>query len=188
MALTGILLAAGSGSRFGGGKLLHPLGDGTPIGVAAARRLKGALGTCLAVVRPGDEALAQALAAEGFAVSVCPDAAQGMGTSLAWGVEQCADADGWVVALADMPFLPIETIRAVAHEVGQGALIAAPVCGGRRGHPVAFSRELYGELAALAGDAGARSVLERHRGDLVLVDCADPGVLADIDRRDDLPR
>jgi molybdenum cofactor cytidylyltransferase len=188
MALTGILLAAGSGSRFGGGKLRHPLADGTPIGIAAARRLKGALGNCLAVVRPGDDALAQAFAAEGVAVTVCPGAAQGMGASLAWGVEQTADAEGWIVALADMPFVRIESIRAVAHEVERGAPIAAPVCQGRRGHPVAFARDFYAELVALSGDTGARAVLERHRGEVVLVDCADPGVLADIDRREDLPR
>ena len=35
--IVGILLAAGAGTRFGGGKLLHPLPDGVPMGVASVR-------------------------------------------------------------------------------------------------------------------------------------------------------
>ena len=54
MDICAILLAAGSGSRFGGDKLLHPLADGTPIGVQAARNLLAAAPDVIAVVRPGD--------------------------------------------------------------------------------------------------------------------------------------
>ena len=51
MALSGILLAAGAAKRFGGGKLLHALADGTPLGVASARHLLAVLPDVLAVVR-----------------------------------------------------------------------------------------------------------------------------------------
>ena len=46
-----ILLAAGRSSRFGGNKLLHPLADGTPVALAAARNLVAALPGALAVVK-----------------------------------------------------------------------------------------------------------------------------------------
>lgn len=55
---------------------------------------------------------------------------------------------------------------------------------GRRGHPVAFGRSLWGELAALRGDVGARELLRRHRVAAVAVD--DPGVAADVDTPGDL--
>ena len=63
--IVGVLLAAGSATRFGGDKLLRPLPDGTPIGVAALKNLAAAVDTVVAVVRIGDEALATALAAHG---------------------------------------------------------------------------------------------------------------------------
>ncbi len=59
--IVGVLLAAGSATRFGGDKLLAPLVDGAPIGVAALRNLGPAVDVVLAVVRPGDNALAAAL-------------------------------------------------------------------------------------------------------------------------------
>ena len=56
--IVGILLAAGSASRFGGGKLLATLPDGTAVGVAALRNLLAAVDAVIAVVRPGDDVLA----------------------------------------------------------------------------------------------------------------------------------
>ena len=186
-AVQGILLAAGAGSRFGGGKLLHPL-DGVAIGVQSARNLSAAGLPVLAVVRPGSEALARLLEADGCAVTVCPDAADGMGVSLAHAFAATdANATGWVVALADMPRIRPETIKRIADAIRGGALIAAPAYRGERGHPVGFNAGLRGELLALKGDEGARAVLARHRADLVLIECDDPGVMFDIDRREDLP-
>lgn len=188
MNLCGILLAAGAARRFGGGKLLHPLADGTPLGVAAARNLRAALDDVVAVVRPGDDALAEALAAAGCAVSVCAAAVNGMGASLAHGVGLRRAADGWVVALADMPAIRPATIRAVAAALAGGALLAAPVCGGRRGHPVGIAARFRDALLALDGDAGARDIVAAHRAQLVLVECDDPGVLLDVDTPADVPR
>src|SRR4051812_15328783 len=63
--ILGLLLAAGSGTRFGGGKLLHPLDDGVCIAVHAARNLLAADMGVLAIVRAGDFALAELLELEG---------------------------------------------------------------------------------------------------------------------------
>jgi molybdenum cofactor cytidylyltransferase len=185
--VVGILLAAGAGSRFGGGKLLHSL-DGVAIGVRSARNLLAAGLPVLAVVRPGNEALAALLENEGCTVTVCRGAADGMGVSLAHGIAQSGPvANGWVVALADMPRILPETIKRVAAEVGVGALITAPTYRGQRGHPVGFGAKLHEELLKLSGDEGARAVLSRHRAEMRLIECDDPGVVFDIDSRDDLP-
>ena len=140
------------------------------------------------VVRPGDERLVRLFSAEGMRVTVCDRAHLGMGASLAWGVSQCDDADGWIVALADMPYLQSDTIRAVEHALLHGAALAAPVYRGQRGHPVGFAQEFYQALMGLTGDAGARDIVAAHAQDLVLIDCDDPGILRDIDRREDLKR
>src|SRR5262245_17758217 len=116
--IVGILLAAGRGERFGGDKLLakarSSAAGATPalddlagecIGVAACRHLIAALPKVIAVVRPDDPALAAALGAAGAQIVRCANAGDGMGASLACGVTAARDAAGWVVALADMPWI-----------------------------------------------------------------------------------
>lgn len=181
MRIVGILLAAGQGSRFGGGKLLARMKDGTPVGVQSTRRLRSVLDEVIAVVRPQDDALAALLSGEAIRVERCPSAHEGMGASLAHAVRASIDADGWVVALADMPLIDPRTIAKVADAVRAGALIAAPSYRGERGHPVGFSGALGARLAALGGDAGARDILRAESAHVRLVDVDDPGVLADID-------
>lgn len=186
--VVGILLAAGSASRFGGAKLLAPLQDGTPVGVAALANLAGAVDTVVAVVRPGDAALAQLLAAHGARVSVCPFAADGMGASLAWGVRASPVAAAWIVALADMPWIATQTIARVADALRAGAPLAAPRHEGARGHPVGIAAPFFGELIALSGDEGAKHLLSTHSSSLCWIDVDDPGILRDIDTPEDLPR
>ena len=182
----GVLLAAGAGTRFGGEKLLARLSDGTPLGVRSARTLRSGVDRALAVVRPGDETLARHLGAEGLDVAVFPDAGNGMGASLAFGVVAAPDADGWIVALADMPFVRRETIEIAAGMLRAGTWIAAPSYRGRRGHPVGFARALFPELIRLEGDHGARVLLERHAARVETFETDDDGIFLDIDNLSDI--
>ena len=186
MTVAGILLAAGEGRRFGADKLMHPLADGTPIAVHSARNLVQAMPGAIAVVRSARSELARRLSAEGLAVVECADAAEGMGRTLAAGVRASRDATGWVVALADMPFVRPQTLRAVAQALGDGAAIVALTHGGRRGNPVGLSASYFDELAALAGDRGARDILRRDAAAVRQIETDDPGVLRDIDTPRDL--
>ena len=192
LAIAGVLLAAGAGARFGGGKLMaalpaasHGVAAGTPIGVAACLHLVAALPRVIAVVKPGDAALADRLRETGADVIVCDRAQEGMGVSLAAAVRHGADCDGWVVALADMPWIAPASIAAVADALRTGASIATPVYRGERGHPVGFARIHFAALTALTGDEGAKRVVAAH-GPPALVTVDDPGVLRDVDRPGDL--
>ena len=191
--VVGLLLAAGSGARFGGAKLLAPLPNasygvaaGTPIGVAACLHLVAALPRVLGVVRPRDVALRAALEDTGAQVILCERAHEGMGVTLASATAAMPDADGWVVALADMPWISPATVAAIATRVRDGASIVAPQHRGQRGHPVGFGREHYAALIGLTGDEGARGLLAERRASLELLDVDDPGVLLDVDRGADL--
>lgn len=191
--IRGILLAAGYAKRFGSNKLLQALPAGapeagTPIGLAAARHLLEALPESIAVVRPRAQKLGKMLRDAGCNTVVCRNAGEGMGTSLAAGVRAASEADGWVVALADMPFIRPETIRTVAKALRDGEAMAAPSFQGRRGHPVGFARRFYEELSSLHGDDGARQFLERHPEWVKLFEVDDPGAVRDIDRPSDLER
>jgi molybdenum cofactor cytidylyltransferase len=184
--ITAILLAAGAGSRFGGDKLLHPLPDGVAIGAHAARNLIAAGLDVVAVVKQGDFPLADLLEQEGCSVTMFAGAARGMGASLAHGVAQRRSADGWLIALADMPGIKSSTIATIAKALAAGRELVAPAYKGQRGHPVGLGRRFGPQLAALSGDAGARDIIAAHKGELELIECDDPGVLHDIDRREDL--
>ncbi len=184
--IQGILLAAGRSERFGSDKLLHRLGDGTPIALASARTLRMALDNVLVVVRPGAGELNGRLRDDGFDVRMCARADEGMGTSLAFAVAETRTADGWLIALADMPFVRPETVTAIARLIAGGAAIAAPSWRGRRGHPVGFSSQLGVALTGLCGDAGARGLIESGDACFVTYACDDPGCLRDVDYPADL--
>lgn len=184
--IKGIFLAAGSSSRFGSNKLLHPLPCGTPIAIAAARTLLSAVDHSIAVVSEHNQKLAELLQAEGLEIAYCQDAAEGMGKSLACGVAATQHAAGWVVTLADMPYIQPETFSSIVNSLRSGAPIVAPSHQGKRGHPVGFGREFYNELIQLTGDHGARQILSANPSKLQLIPCEDAGILADIDQPSDL--
>lgn len=184
--IAGILLAAGRSDRFDGDKLLHPLGDGMPLGVRAAVNLRLAIERCYAVVADRERPLVRLFEAAGLSVVPCARSGAGMGASIACGVRAAKRAAGYVIALADMPFVDSTTIRRVAEALTGGAICAAPVYRGRRGHPVGFSAGVREELLALKGEWGAREVLHRLAARTQFIEVDDAGILRDVDRPGDL--
>ena len=188
MALVGILLAAGRGKRFDPSgvqnKLLQTLAGGDAVVAASAKNMLAVLPRVLAIVRPGDDKVAALLGGLGCEVRVCADADLGMGESLNTAIEHTKGAEGWLIALGDMPHVRPDTMRALAATIERGARIAAPVYEGRRGNPVAFSNFHLPLLLALDGDQGARAILKSHAVSEVIVD--DIGVVRDIDTPGDL--
>lgn len=188
--VVGVLLAAGSASRFGGDKLLAKLADGRPLASAALSALATAVDAVIAVVRPGDAALQALLGESGALIAVCPEAAEGIGASLACGAREVQrrfpDAQGAIIALADMPWLLPSTVARIAAALRRGAVLAAPTHRGTRGHPVAIGADYFAELRMLSGDEGAKKLLAAHGAELELIAVDDPGVLRDVDTQADL--
>jgi molybdenum cofactor cytidylyltransferase len=184
--ICGILLAAGASKRFGSDKLMHPLADQTPVAVAALANLRAAVPQVISVVRPGVPLLENRLSEAGATVILCANADEGMGASLATAVSASGDAAGWVIALADMPYIRPETIGKIARALAAGAAIVAPAYRGERGHPVGLSARFRRQLEALRGDEGARALLRNNAGLLKLIEVDDPGVCRDIDTPADL--
>ena len=119
----------------------------------------------------------------------CERAAEGMGASLACAVRAAnaaGAADGYVIALADMPFIRSSTIAAVRDALAAGAPLVAPYFRARRGHPVGLAAKFRNELEALEGDEGARKIISANEISLLKIPVGDPGVLRDIDTPGDL--
>ena len=189
--MIGILLAAGFSRRFGAAdKLMQTLPNGRLMAVAAAANLIEAIPLTIAVLRPDNKELADLLENAGLKIMFCNTQETQMADSLSAAVRYSAQldvsGDGFVIALADMPYIKPHTISAVARELKAGAAIVAPVFQGKRGHPVGFSAKYRHELEQLTGDEGARSILKRHADQIKLLECNDSGILTDIDTPEDL--
>jgi len=185
-----VVLAAGLGSRFGG--TIHKLGQDLDGASVLARVLIQVLATSLEAVVVTTEALADEarLSVASRDIVQLPevgasDLPLGMGYSIAAGVSARPNASGWLILPGDMPLVQSSTVLAVAAALAHHPVAFAQYQG-RRGHPVGFSSELYSELSALQGDAGARRLTARYPAQGVEVD--DPGVLVDIDTEADLKR
>ena len=184
MKIVGLLLAAGSATRFGSDKLQHALPHGVPIAVQSARHLRSEVSRVMVVLRSaGMEALFHR---EDCATVICENAAQGMGVSLACAARAAGPADGYLVALADMPFIRRSSIAAVREALERGAPLAAPYFRSRRGHPVGIAGKFFESLLDLRGDEGAKRLLRENEQRLVKIPVGDPGVIRDIDTPSDL--
>ena len=182
--IAGILLCGGAGRRFGVNKLLA--GE-EPIAAVAARNLKAGAGNVLAVIPLRRPELRKVLEAEGCAILESERTSEGMGASLAAGIAAAAGAQGWIVALGDMPRVAPTTIESIVRALQRGAPMAAPYDRtGRRGHPVGFSQAVRDDLLELGGDVGARDVLARHADMVERIVTDDAGIFVDIDTKEDL--
>jgi len=192
--LEAIVLAAGSGSRFGGGKLLAPWRGGVLLDGALAAALASPAHT-VTVVWGADPAVGEAArsfaeradAGERLRLVHAPRHAEGLSASLAAGIAAVReDARGVFVFLGDMPRIPHDLAAQLAAALDAGPEAAAPTFQGRRGHPVLFGPALWPRLAALSGDRGAGALLMDLGERLALVPAPDDGVLFDVDRPADL--
>lgn len=185
--LCAIVLAAGLSTRMGTDKLLLDY-HGCPMAEHILKNISANIAWFGQVLVVGRRAETQALAQRyGFTYIHNPEPERGMGRSLALGVLAAEDCGGFLFALSDMPDLKGGTLHTLCeHFAKDPARIAVPVYGGRRGNPVLFPTRLRTELVALDGDRGGRDILRREQQALARVQVYDPGILRDIDTKDDL--
>jgi len=187
--VAGVVLAAGTSSRYGdANKLLADL-DGGPVVARSVRTyLDAAVDPVVVVVGHEAERVRTALP-EGVRVVHNPDYAAGQASSVRVGIAAVAGAgaDAAVVGLGDMPFVRAETVTTLvrAFRAGAGDPLAAAV-DGHRGNPVCFGAPWFDDLRDVDGDVGGREILSTAP-DAALVETDDPGVRRDVDRPTDLP-
>ena len=182
--VAGLVLAAGSGSRYGGPKALVEY-EGTRL-VDRAVALRSGGGCVPVVVVSG----AVPLSVPGAIVVHNPDWATGMGSSLRAGLRALSwsSAEAVVVALVDQPWVGVEAVTRLRAAWAAGSTpVAMATYDGRRGNPVLLARSVWPEVAALAeGDVGARPFLRAHPDLVTPVDCTGTGTPADVDTPADL--
>jgi CTP:molybdopterin cytidylyltransferase MocA len=174
VGIVGLLLAAGSGRRYGSPKALVDTGDGPWV-----LRALASLSDCASVVvvtGAGGADVAKLLP-ENVIVVENPDYESGVASSLRAGLATVPDeATAVVVALVDLPDVTAAVTRRVLARVAQAdatLVLARATFSGRPGHPVVIGRsQIPGVLASLADpDAGAGRYLANH--DVIGVECGD---------------
>jgi nicotine blue oxidoreductase len=191
---TGIVLAAGAGTRLGlGPKALLPYRGRPLVEAVAGALLDGGCREVVVVLGAGAADVAAAADLERYRTAVNPDWQTGMGSSFLLGEREADAADHLLIALVDQPGLTPETVARLlaAHRPGRitGAAYRRPDAadGLDRGHPLLIDASLRDAVSAtVTGDAGARAFL-RANPDLVdEVDCSDQATGEDIDTPDQL--
>ncbi|CAA9495470.1 MAG: hypothetical protein AVDCRST_MAG67-1652 [uncultured Solirubrobacteraceae bacterium] len=162
--IAAVVLAAGSGSRFGASaKQLAEL-DGIPLLEHALRAVEAVptIDRIVVVLGARAEEIRAGVEFGPAEVVVCEDWAEGQAASLRCGIAAVADAEAAVLTLGDMPRITpqvIERFADLAAQRGSHARARA-VYDGMPGHPVVLGREYFEQIAALRGDVGAREVLK----------------------------
>jgi molybdenum cofactor cytidylyltransferase len=187
--ITGVVLAAGSSTRFGSTKQLV-LVDGKPLPQYAVDALSEAEVDELLVVTGHDAEAVEA------ALTLPPEARfvrnqnhrDGQATSLAAALHAVADdSQAVVVLMGDQPGVTADVVRALIERFREtrGQIVRVVYVDGPG--PALLSREIYAEAGHLYGDAGARTLMASHP-DWVVDVTIDAPVPRDIDTPEDLPR
>jgi len=179
-----LVMAAGYSSRFrqsGQGNKLAAIMQGKPLLQHTLDNVRATGFDFYVVARPEDLELKDFMAQE--RIVTC--SSEGLGESIAAGVSATAGYDGWLITLADMPFITPSSYQHIAHALRTSPLVRARIKG-IQGHPVGFQQSFYPQLCALKGDKGARELLKADA--LTQVDLADRGCITDIDTAEDLTR
>ncbi|WON77867.1 nucleotidyltransferase family protein [Serratia sp. UGAL515B_01] len=175
-----VIVAAGRSERFikagGKGNKLNAIFKGKTV---FEHTLSQALASGLAVTvvtRP-ENLMVQRVCSQ-HQVQVTLLASNGLGESISAGVCATADWDGWLIHLADMPFVSPQIFLQVADALHQYPIVR-PSFEQQPGHPVGFSAEFRKQLCTLRGDNGARELLKQRQ--IHLLHIVEQSIVQDID-------
>jgi molybdenum cofactor cytidylyltransferase len=184
--VSAVVLAAGASTRMGPHKLLLALGNEPVVRRTVRQICDSGFDDVLVVVGHEHQKVLATLKGLPVRQAINTDYEKGMGSSFRTAVDDLGDAAAAMFALADQPFVTPNEYRALldSYRERRPAIVSVRY-GDVMAPPHLFSRELFPELAQL--QHGARSVLERHRDDMIVLQFPEE-LLLDIDTPEDYER
>jgi len=188
--VAGLILAAGLSTRFGGNKLIEPISDEPLIRKTMGAWLNANITKLYVVIGHRSHEIMEAL--EGLPLDVIenPRFETGLASSVVAGIQHLqGEYDRILIGLGDMPYVMPETLNTLIDAAALGGpnrQIWIPQYDGQRGNPVLWGRSAFSDLSALTGDQGGRQLFQKYETVIEDVCVEDPGILRDIDLRQDL--
>jgi molybdenum cofactor cytidylyltransferase len=183
--IVAVILAAGESSRMGRPKALLPIDGETFIERIVGVLRKTKIGRVFVILGHNAAELSRRIEHLPIEILINPNYKLGQLSSLHVAVrriEQDADCDGMLVHLVDHPYIDARLVDTMIDRFYESnKFIVVPRHGSKRGHPVIFSRRLYGELLKAPLDQGAKVVVNAHQADTLEIDTEDIGITIDID-------
>lgn len=182
-----IILAAGSSRRMGSQKLLLPYGSSTMIETVVDQVQKSAIDQVLIVLGPEPEKVKKVLVNRAVKFCLNTRHEEGMLSSVICGIRALPqEAEAALIYLGDQPEIPPEVSNRVMEAYDDDLFgIVIPVCNHRRGHPLLVDMKYRREIEKLDLEQGLRALRHQFPEDVLEVDVDEPGILVDIDTRED---
>ncbi|MDQ6822748.1 MAG: nucleotidyltransferase family protein [Actinomycetota bacterium] len=160
--VTGLVLAAGGSRRLGRPKQLLPFRSSTLLDHVLQVARECEFDQLLCVLGAGADDVRAAVDLSGVPVVENIHFGEGCSSSIAAALEAVDErSDVLVLMLGDQPGVSASTVAKLLAGRGHAPLAACAYEDGR-GHPLAFARSVFGELATLHGDKGVWKLLDRH--------------------------
>ncbi len=187
--IVGIVLSAGESSRMGRPKALLPIEGQTFLERIVAALKKTQVGKIIVVLGHDAENMTREIKHLPVEVLINSDYQLGQLSSLQTAVRHLQSdehCDGMLVHLVDHPYIDGKLVDLMIERFYESTkLIVVPRYQGKRGHPVIFSRSLFGELLDAPIEQGAKAVVNAHAKETLEIAAGDEGVTIDIDTPDE---
>ncbi len=182
-----IILAAGESKRMGKLKPLLKFDGRTFLEQIISVLKDSEVDGITAVLGAEAETVKESIDLSGIDVVINEDYQKGQLSSLIAGIKSVPEeTDAIVVCLADSPFINIKTINNIIRSFKEKNVpIIVPVCSGKRGHPVLFSKSLFKEIIEAPEDQGAKYVVHSNKERVFELDTFDKGILIGINTPED---
>ena len=186
-----IILAAGMSSRMGKPKLLLPFKGAPLIKYPYMLAQQNALQPIVCVTGRYDEQITNVLAPVEQNVTLHYNShyESGMASSLKAGIRAVTGkVDAVMIFLGDQPLVPnkvVQTIISQYRASEEAIKIVRPLFGQRLGHPILFDSSLFDEFETLQGDEGGKSIIQRHRNAVKLLQFPNSDWGIDIDTEEE---
>jgi len=186
LSVVAIVPAAGKAERFGSAKLLVPIKGEPLLNWTLWSLLDGGVARVVVVSAPGDDLSPVKLLSDPRVLNVVNDnPSRGMFSSIQTGLSAVA-GDPILFLPGDMPFITSGTVTAVITACIRRQRVIVPVHDGRRGHPVAVPGILRKPILMAPAETTLKDVLAVTASEREELHLPDPGIVRDVDRREDL--
>ena len=193
--ISAVILAAGESKRMGKqNKLLLPVAGEALLVKLIKSVCDSDVGQVIVVIGHEAEKIRRKLNNFPLSFVYNPNFSEGMTTSIKSGLKEVSpDCDGYMICLADMPFINTSEINKLIHAYSQNRikekrLIVIPVYQGHRGNPVLFSTEFREDILEHKIEYGCKGVIMNNFESVKEIEMDDDSMLLDVDTLEDYQR